>query len=426
MEPLFRTQFNGQSVLTGDLDTMGDGAAYADDRVFAEMLRMRPYDGASPSRGILPYLYDNSGEPGMLAGNGASGSVLVYPFRAFVGSTVPVATDGKRNWRDIRSQVAAGSTSAAQTVALSANASGNPRWDLIYAAVTPDTPSGTQTHKVKSPTSKVITEQLLVRSWVTTVTLGVVEGTAAASPDWPATPADGSGVYYIPLAYVRVPDGFGAASTVAATDIATVAPVVSLNEATSGASLGWASCHRTLGGGTLTAAQIQSWGATGTRPNMFIPSTAVGSRSLVVALDLQTGTESHADGAVLDDRDWRGRICKFMVNLHAFGTTDLAWDGQGAKTLYSPHPTLDPFKNTTVTGNGVYMGMSQTLRENSGIDPTWAAYVDATNGSSRANQVIGIYCDFADGGKLKLSLPGGSPNARVIFWLEFTGRLENT
>jgi hypothetical protein len=426
MEALFKTQFNGQSVLTGDFDVLGDGAAYADDRVFAEMFRMRPYNGSSPARGILPYYYDDSGEAGLIAANGGTGSVLVYPFRGFVGSTVAVATDGKRNWRDIRSQIAAGTSTLAQTVSLSANASGNPRWDLIYAAVTPDTPSAMTTHKVKDPTSKVITDQSLVRSWITTVTLGVVEGTAAASPDWPATPADGSATYYIPLAYIRVPDGFTAASTVAATDIATVAPVLSLSEATSGGSLGFASCHRTLGGGTLTAAQIQTWGATGTRPNMFVPSTAAGTRSLIIALDLQTGTESHVDGAVLDERDWRGRLCRFMVHLGAFGTTDLAWDGQGAKTLYSPHPTLDPFKVATITGNGVYMGMSQTLRENSGIDPTWAAYVDGTNGSSRANQAIGVYCDFADGGKLKLSLPGGSPNARVIFWLEFTGRLENT
>ena len=423
MEPKYQHTVNGQSVLQADFNAMGDASGLADDRVFAELFRMAPYDGSTISRGILPFLYTNSGEGGLIQPAGASGSVQVHPFRAFIGSRTAVASSGKDNWRDIRSAIAVGSTTLHQTVALTANASGDPRWDLIYAAVAVDANSATVTRKVKNPTTKVIADQSLVTTIVSTVTVGVVTGTTDPAPDWPSLPADAAGTYYIVLGYVRVPDGFGAASTVLETDIATAAPLLLMSEATGGASLEFADTHRTIGGGTLTAAQIQTWGSSGTKPKMWVPSTAAGSRSLIAAVDLTTGSESHVTGAVIDSRDWRGRICKWVASVSSTGTSDLAWDEQGPRTVFTPNASVDTQKVATVTGNAIAQGMGQTLRQSGAVDPV-VARIDSTNHTSRVAATVEVYCDMSTG-KLKVSY-AGNPNAQIVFWFEFSGRIENT
>src|SRR5689334_8947870 len=114
MENRFQHSLNGQSVQQADLNLLGETSALADDRVFAELFRMQPYDGATVRKGVLPFGHSASANAGLVVPNGATGSVLVNPLRAFVGSRTAVATSAKANWRDIRSALAVGSTTLGQ------------------------------------------------------------------------------------------------------------------------------------------------------------------------------------------------------------------------------------------------------------------------------------------------------------------------
>lgn len=425
MEDRYQHTVNGQSVLQADLNTMGEAASIADDRVLAELLRMLPYNGSSPSRGILPFAYEGSGRTGTVAPNGATGAVLVNPFRAVIGPRTAVATDAKKNWRDTRSAIGVGSTTLAQTVSIAANSSGNPRWDLVYAAVAIDANSPTVTRKVKNPVTKVIASQSVVNVIRTTVTLGVLAGTAAAAPVWPSAPADSGGVYYVPLAYVCVLNGFGASSTVLPTDIAAIANILRLSRSTGASTLQVADQHY-----ATTSAQQQAWGSTGTRPKVWMPPEMSGKDDLVVAMDLTSGSSanwSHQTGGVVDSRDWRGRICKSLIMASSVLLDGaLSWNatvgGQpswNAKSIASPTVTR-------IDDEGVFeLMLAHSLNESS--LGTNKAYVAEAIGSRMAQMADGtfvqIYCDMSDG-KLKVDITG-VPLVFVFFWLEFTGPYTN-
>ena len=69
---------DGQEVEEDDLNGISENAALADDRVLAELVRVRPYNGTSPSRGIMPYGYlgaaPNLSDRPLIRQNGASAS----------------------------------------------------------------------------------------------------------------------------------------------------------------------------------------------------------------------------------------------------------------------------------------------------------------------------------------------------------------
>jgi hypothetical protein len=346
MEKRYQHTVNGQSVLTADLNVLGESSALADDRVFAELFRLAPYDGATISRGVLPY-----GSGAVVAAAGASGSVSVRPFRALVGSRTAVATDAKKNWRDIRSAIGVGTTTLAQTVALAANATGNPRWDLVYAAVAVDANSASITRKVKDPTTKAIAGQSLVTTLETVVTLGVVAGTAGASPAFPSLPADSGGTYYISLAHVRIPNGFGASSTVAAKDIDEVAPILPVSTATGASSLRPANQHNVIGGvaisgaGTSTANGALKWsGSSATRPGLYLPPSMSGSESLIIEIDLGNASSanwSHQNADIVDNsRDWRNRFWRWHAHVGSGATNAGKFPGGAATVIgYSSEGT---------------------------------------------------------------------------------------
>jgi hypothetical protein len=420
MEDRFQLAQNGQSVLEADLELLGEVSALADDRVFAEMFRATPYNGSTVARGVLPYAHaTQNGTAALVAPNGASGSVLVNPFRALIGSRTAVASDAKKNWRDIRTAIGVGTTTLAQTVAIGANASGNPRWDLVYAAVAVDANGASVTRKVKDPTTKVISSQNVVTTQKTTVTLGVTAGTAAANPDGPAAPPDAGGTYYIPLAYVRVPNGFGASSTVLDTDLGVIASTIRLSNATGGRSLAPANSLFKQGGAAISNARIQTWGSSGTRPHYFAPSTLSGGDSLLIALDLTTGSLSHADLSVIDDsRDWRGRLCKWVA---AVGTDPFAWSGS---TL-----AVTPFDTSAETLNvatrPVTYGIGHTLASGGASqDPVVARLRGDDLASMAASSDVEIRCNRTTGA-LELKIVAGAPNCKIFVWVDFTGPVDN-
>lgn len=420
MEDRFQVAQNGQSVIDTDLELIGEVAAMADDRAFAELFRVTPYDGSTVARGVLPYGHaTGSGTAALVAPNGASGSVLVNPFRAVIGSRTAVASDAKKNWRDIRSAIGVGTTTLAQSVAIGANASGNPRWDLVYAAVAVDANGASVTRKVKDPTTLVIASQSVVTTLKTTVTLGVTAGTAAASPDWPAAPADAAGTYYIPLAYVRVPNGFGASSTVLDTDLAVIASTLRLSNTTGGQSLAPANSLYKQGGAAISNARIQAWGSSGTRPHYFMPSTVSGGQSLLIALDLTTGSLSHADTSIIDDsRDWRGRLCKWVA---AFSTDPFAWSD--STLAVTPFDTSRETLN--VTTRPVTYGVGHTMASGGASQDPVVAYLNGDDvASMAASSVVEIRCNRTTGA-LELKIVSGAPNCKVFLWVDFTGPVDN-
>lgn len=401
MEQQFKLQYNGQQVIQDDLNLLGETSALADDRVFAELFRMAPFDGTTVRRGILPAGYSGSHSLALVAPNGASASVVVNPFRSFVGSRATAAVGPVANWRDIRSTLAVGTTGLAQTKSFAPNSSGNPRWDLVYAAVSVDADTATVERKVKDPDTSAITATNVVTRIATTVALGVVQGTAAASPNQPAPPADASGTYYIPLAYVRIPNGFNATSTVLASDIATVAPCISLSRTTGASTLSIPDCAY-----NLTAAQIQAWGATGTRPARFMPSTLQGAESLFVYLDLTNASSanwSHASTSVIDSRNWRRRFTKWMATTSNGSGLPNWWNGTASNVV------REGFGNSLSFSGG-----------RAGVAGVTSDDIDMATGSD-----VSLYVDDADGGKLKLGVSTTPPLRALFFWIEFSAPFDN-
>lgn len=423
-ESKFKLDFNGQQVQKQDLELLGEVSGLADDRVFAELLRMPPYNGSTISRGILPY-YATGVSSATVAPSGASGKVRVNPFRALIGSRTSVNTDPKTNLRDIRSTIAvgplvSGTGTLYTTLSIAANASGNPRWDLICAAVTVDANGASTTRKVKDPATKLVTDQLVAVTTETTVALSVVTGTPAASPDWPAVPADAAGTYYIPLAYVRVPNGFNATSTVATTDICDVAPVIPIARTSGAVNIQIADQHFTKDGSIITAAARQAWGSSGTRPSVYMPGTMVGGEELLVYIDLVTPV--HTNDMVVDSRDWSKRLCQFSVTCAALEPPP--WQaGIGVPNAFQSPPTL------SAADNGVLTGFGQSMKaEGPMANGAFVAYAAGNQLKDASDtSTFGLYVDFNDSGKLKFWYDAANPpgSVRIFFWLKFTAPFAN-
>src|SRR6266487_1281647 len=149
MERKYQHTVNGQEVESSDINLIADDAALADDRVFAELFRMKPYDSVTNpnlSKAILPYSEGATVQP-----NGASGSVRIYPCRPMIAAKVNASVDAKDNWRGIRSTVYVGNlTGPYITQSLAANTSGVAwRWDTIYLRVDKDAAETSVTRYVK-------------------------------------------------------------------------------------------------------------------------------------------------------------------------------------------------------------------------------------------------------------------------------------
>jgi hypothetical protein len=382
MEQQFTITIDGQEVRSDDLNLLGQISGLADDKMFAELFRL-PGSGA-PSSGIYPIAKwimphlgwsVNNGTPfsaGMpVQGNKdivavslvANATIAVLPFRAFVGSRTQYITDAKLNVYDIRSCVhTVTSGQNYEPLTISANASGNARIDLIYALVNIDVDNAsTVTRKIKNPSTKVVTTQSIANSKVTTVTIGRVQGTPSATPAVPVLPTDSGNNYYIPLAYVRVPNGFTSGSTVGAADILNIAPVPILSP-TTGANvtrvassncrpdpLGYAS--------TVSSTRLATWANTGTTSPFWVQSAVSGQETVYIAIDNTGATadlRSHNTNETVDASiDWRNRIVDYIA--YATDTNEYAWS-QGATGDVFPSATAGNSGGLGVGATGTHTG----------------------------------------------------------------------
>jgi hypothetical protein len=419
---------NGQQLVQADLNLLGETSALADDRVLAELFRMRPYDGAT-HRAVIPFHVEGAGNESIVCPNGTTGTVKVNPFRAVIGSRTPVGTNAKDNYRDIRSTICVGASTLAQTATFAAAPSaGNARWDLVYASVTVDANGPTITRKVKNPTSGIVTGTPIPQYRHTTVSLGVVTGTPATAGDalFPAAPADSGSTYVIPLAYVLIRDTYGPSFEFKGIRIMNVAPVLSLSRATGAVSARPATGQHALS----IDMQGEMSDIGGINATTFMPTSMVGAETLYVALDFSSGSElfhSHTQGDVIDSGDWRGRIC-FWSAVTGLASDDarFPWEpfvGDPEMILFNANPILYDFNVTRTT-----VGAGQTIlpgftgwTPGDTLSPPMALAASLHTAFSPLAASIAIYCDHTDGGKLKLWKNAGAlPAGRVFFELRFS------
>lgn len=423
-EDKIQVSTNGQAVNRDDINTAFSEAALADDRTLAELLRIAPWDGvaANVTRAIIPYrIQPNatvSASGGTVIPSGsANGKVKINPFRAVIGSRTLVATDAKANWRDIRSSVVTGTTTLSQTNgdtgfpdSFGANASGNPRWDLVYAQVLVDANAAGVVRKVKDPTSGVVTSPTVTVTTTQTVSVKVAAGTTGATPAFPALPADPGGGYNVPIAYVRIPNGFGAGSTILTSQIRESATVVLMSAATGVSTM----APTEMNDSRILSTQLDTWGSAGTRPETFVPRTMTGKHERFFLLDLQTPIT--ATGDILDASiDWRNRYFKVCARAGAAVSGVFASSIPGTPANAFPIPSSTASFTTmgqSFVADATYVAASRTV-----------AYFEPTGvPNMAAATAVTLYVDAS--GNLKIFLTG-APACRIMVWLESTAQFPN-
>lgn len=425
MQLRYKNSTNGSEVNQSDINQVAQDAALADDIVFAELFRLQPWNGASAARGVLPYKAQSfTDKYGCVVPNGASGSAIVNPFRVFVGSRDTAAnTSGLLNLSDIRSAVTVGASALTQTATFGANASGNPRWDLVVIALAVDATQAAVTRYVKPANGSTPAATSVNAYLATTATVQVVAGTAAASPQVPSLPADAGGIYYIPIAAVRIPNGFNGTSTIAPADIFDYSTVLRATQSTGGVGAQAANVHSSISGAILSQASIiANWGSTGTRPETFIPSGMTGGRMLFFVLDFVTAG-LYTNGMILDDSDnWLNRYWSCFNVANAQGTASFASSTAG--TAGNPVPSCVSGNCGSTTTVGQSFSTRIDGAGNTGLNVPIVTYLTNTQLSQITSPAkIAIYADPADG-KLKLYL-SGSPGCRLFVWAMCSGPMPN-
>jgi len=443
-EPIYQHELDGQEVEEEDMNLLGTTSGLADDRALAELLRLAPFDGTNTAKAILPYAL-RAGDSATVVPNGATGSARILPFRAIVGSRTGVATDPLAAWRDIRSSVYAqttGSGAFGAAASFAPNTSGLPRWDLVYAAFTPDA-NGTQvTRYVRDPATGAISSPTVVTTLVQNVVVMVEQGTPSATPAPPAPPGDGGGTYYIPLAYVRIAVGFSATSTLLPADLLPVAPVVSLARIAGGLCLQPANQQFVPGGAALSAASLAAWGAGGRRPSFLLSPEMVGGESRIVAIDFSSPSSPSHPGALAivdDSRDWRKRL--FRWTCFAYGPAaatsnqiDFVWAGPSLWSGSHP-PKFVPNASAVGVGQDIQWGFGQSFVADVLLGSFAGALAMLVNPPSASNppsqlaqigETIGLIVDLNDG-KLKLYLRSSTPYPpfMLFVWIDATAPFPN-
>jgi hypothetical protein len=401
---------NGREVETEDINALGEASGLADDRVFAELFRMST---SGVAKGILPYAQDGATTHAILQPDIAARTFIVNPFRAFVGIRADASGDGKKLWRDIRSVISPTGAAYLRAVTLDANATGNPRWDLIYAQVAVDA-DVSATRFYKNPGDQSVSSGPYVTRERTSMLILVEVGTAGASPVQPSLPADAGGNYNIPLAYVLVKNGAGVFSEANVIDIA---PVMALAPSTAASVVRPASYCSTAGGALLTH---EAWDLAGVwRPRKWIPPSMVGGVSLIIPVQL-SGTASIANGEIVDDKiDWRKRFFKWAVQTAV--ASDLASDPQASgfeEILPCPH-VGEPF-------HGMGQSFTPSLTNvSSGIDVLYMSDFGTSTFGWDPGDGFALYVDSSTGA-LKAYI-AGTPNSKTLFiWLEATAQFTNS
>lgn len=440
---------DGQEVQESDINLFAAEAARAEDWVLGELLRLPPLNGTTVSKAIIPSGAYGARTP-LLTTNGASGSVLLSPFRVVVGSRTALGavttdpagdTTAQLAWRDVRSAVYAisdNSTTFGHAVPFTSNASGNPRWDLAYATLTVDANASSDTRFVKAPSASTGTPTSIVDRIVQTIAINVFAGTPGATPALPALPADNlaGGVFNVPLGYVWIPNGFGGASTVPIGNIAITAPIVPIAPQTGVINNGPVAAI-TPGGGD-PAIMTTSWGSAGTRPDSIVPSTMVGGLNRFVMIDANAATPSIIDAATVDATvDWRKRffLCHVQVGSAVFASNSAGTHPVTPGNQLAQQATVNTYlsygSNVVICG-----GQSFVVDDNDifGIVTRNGAFVASVYNNWPAGKynctsiaggtALGLYVDTTTGAlKCYVKNPVAIA-ARVFFWIQATAQMD--
>lgn len=418
MQPRYNQVLNGCEFNQQDLNNIGQYVSAAPDVVIAELLRLFPGTGVTTVKAILPYSFRSlssilSGDAvSTVMPNGATGTVAIFPFTAVIGARA--GTPASTAWSDIRTSIFVGGGSQLSiAVTLQPNSSGQTRWDLVYAAVVVDQQSAPVTRYVKSPTTKVVAPTAVSLYLNTTVSVGAVQGTPGASPTVPSVPADTGSTFYIPLAAVRVPNGFTSSSTVGARDVRDVAPVIPIDRHMGVSNIQPVSGCNDLSG---TYATNFGWSASaGLRPKLFLPPQMIGGEQRIFVADLTSATEtawSHPPGSIVDASvDWRNRFFVVFFQVNALASYTLATD-QNHTTVGNPNSTQRPPVGQVLCGNSfcqdnTYAASSATVFRLFGAD--YSAVLQS--GSD-----FGLYVDGTSG-ELKLGANSTSPQVQLWMWI---------
>lgn len=329
METLYQHTVAGQSLDEEELNWVAETAAKADDRVLAELLRMVPgLISGYVHKAVLPYRVEAL-HPGGVSINttatvtsyGATGSVLIHPFRALIGSR---RVESSSTWYDIRTARYLGSGEPVYTIQRNLTATvSNSRWDLIYARVDLTVTSAAVERIVRSGSGDAPQNISLYTD--TTVTIGVVEGAESATPVEPALPSDGSDTYYIPLAYVLLVHPFTSSTVVEPTWIRENCPVAPLASSTGAVTFRPAS-FAYADDSALWARR--TWGPADERPEEHLPATMIGGAQRLIVLDFMDVTKSippDVDTVVDNTIDWRNRVLTFTVYGNSIAGRRFAW-----------------------------------------------------------------------------------------------------
>lgn len=433
MEAKVFLTLEGQECQQGDINTIGATAAYADDRVLWELVRMLPR-GGSVDRAVMPTGFRTKNAlPGLATdafiqpSPGPHRTIRVLPFRAIVG---PIAVGvNLEALRGIRSGYSIGQLDELYTsIVLTANADvSHARWTLIYAVVRPDLIAAPVDRFVKDADSDVVEALPITVAASTTVTLGTLDGAASATPAKPAAPADGFGAYYIPLAYVWVPASFDAAEFPAGY-IHECAPVATIHSALGVANLQPANQQHKIGG-VVDAAESPF--TTTQRPAAYLPPTMTGVEERLIALELKSSHPSHFDGAVVDDSvDWRYRVFQWTSAVGALASGNLSTASpHGIAPDCVPSAWGSPF---SAFGQSLWDDTPQLADGLIGADPT----ITVSDGQGIAVQLrtaaaigpdgscVALYVRETDGA-LVVRYNAAITNGSIFIWLRATGQYGN-
>ena len=428
-----RVRTSGREILQDDLDTTsGDTAGLSVSRCLQQLYNMPAYDGSNVAKGVLAL-----GSAVVTADSattiGDVGAVLVHPFRAMIGSRTAAGSDHPANVRDIRSGLFVGDRSDnSYHIDLAGDpADLHPRIALIYASVIVDDQVATRTRYHKDISSGVVSNVLLSTANDDTVSVNVVYGTPATAPTYPSLPADGGGVYNVPLAYVFVPNAAIATGITSPLFIEEVAPLLTFTTGSGGASCSVAQ----LNYDTSLWANSRAPGITNSgRDSSFMPRTFGGEESLHLALDLLSASSSSwnvATGQVVDaTRDWRRRTFVIFCSVQGAsspGTTDFAW-GWAENDTTATHNCVPQRLGGGSMGVTNTMLMSQSMTDDSvvgmSITGPQIAYLNNTNLSAiDASGSFALWVDPSTGA-MKVAVQG-TPKVKAYLWIQASAQFAN-
>lgn len=412
MEDRYQHTIDGQEVNEGDINLVATEASLADDRTLAELFRLAQVGTTNPG-GVLIDRGIVGGDPVsaiVVPSGSADARVSIAAFRAFVGAVLPGDSVAAR--KNIRSGFSG--TTTMQFPAITTN----PRWDLIYARVDVDVDAASVSRFVKTGTTPA-TQQSIVTTKQTTVTIGRVQGTESSSATFPAIPADSGSSYYIPIAYVLLLAGHTLTTAIAKTNICESAYMLRVSPGTGGAHCKPASINSRVG---LSGAQLASTWTSSGRNHAFIPPTMVGKVEKLIALEFgATRTAGLGVTTVVDDTiDWRNRLFKTTVFVGSISGSSytLAWNSGG--TAFAPDGRLP----SAATG-GPVVAMGQSFHQDAGAaGGEVALLIAATVPQLAASSSVELYVDMTTG-KLMVKVSATDPSAEIVFWLEATGQHNN-